>query len=117
MSARESVSLGGTYYSLAKQFLFVGWEWVMTIGSHPLSQSLSERSEVSCAPGEPESSCRGAASGPPNTYTVVSGAGGISVGKGGSSGLAIPSDSSSSLGVSLMEALSKCPARSVTAPA
>lgn len=55
----------------------------MTTGSHPLSQSLSERSEVSCSPGEPESSCRGAASGPPHTYTVVSRAGGISVGKGG----------------------------------
>lgn len=58
MSARESISLGGTYYSLAKQFLFVGWERVLTIGSHPLSQSLSEGSGVSCAPGEPESSRR-----------------------------------------------------------
>lgn len=83
MSARESVSLEGTYYPLAKQFLFVGWEWVMTTGSHPLSQSLSECSEVSCSPEEPESSRRGAASGPPNPSTVVSGEGGISVGKGG----------------------------------
>lgn len=40
MSARESISLGGTYYSLTKQFLFVEWEWVMTTGSYPFSQSL-----------------------------------------------------------------------------
>lgn len=66
MSARESISLGGTYYSLTKQFLFVEWEWVMTIGSYPFSQSLSEDSEVSCIPGEHELSCRGGAPGPPN---------------------------------------------------
>lgn len=31
----------------------------MTTGGHLLSWSLSEGSEVSCAPGEPEPSCRG----------------------------------------------------------
>lgn len=30
MSARESISFGGTYYSLTKQFLFVEWGRVMT---------------------------------------------------------------------------------------
>lgn len=46
MSAMEFASSGGTYSSLAKRSLFLGWEWVMTTGSHPLSPSLPAGSEV-----------------------------------------------------------------------